>query len=52
MPTIFNLKKQSQCQHKGEKLIKLLDFNVNCETTVEVCADCNKELTKPKTDCR
>lgn len=22
-----------------------------CETTVEVCSSCGKELTEPKTDC-
>ena len=35
-------------------VIQVLNQNLNCETTVEVCANpnCGQWLTTPKTDCR
>lgn len=39
------------CPHKIIYL-KVIESIVNCETTVEVCEDCGKIVTEPKTDCR
>ena len=45
------LKVSQPCKHQGEKLIKLIDAVVNCETTILVCADCDTPLEPAKTDC-
>lgn len=42
--------KKQLCSHKNQA-IKVLFVACTCETTVIICTDCNKELTKPKTDC-
>jgi hypothetical protein len=39
------------CKHPN-RLTQVLDSSATCETTIEVCADCNQPLTEPKTDCR
>lgn len=39
------------CKHPV-KLTRVLSATTTCETTFEECADCGKQLTKPKTDCR
>ncbi len=31
--------------------LKVIESIVTCETTVEVCQDCGKILTEPKTNC-
>ncbi len=41
---------KEECKHP-DKLTRVVDSVGGCETTVEVCADCNKVLTKPKTEC-
>lgn len=41
---------ECNCPHLISK-IKVLEAYATCETTIEVCADCNKPLTEPKTDC-
>lgn len=38
------------CDHEKTH-IKVIESIVTCETTVEVCEDCGKILTEPKTDC-
>lgn len=38
------------CSHKNQQ-IKVTESTVTCETTVIICTDCKKILTKPKTDC-
>lgn len=47
----FKLRSKKNCQHKGQKLTKLLKHIANCELTVVVCADCDQELSKPKLEC-
>lgn len=39
------------CKHPN-RITRVIDTTANCETTVEVCIDCWKEVTQPKTDCR
>jgi hypothetical protein len=38
------------CQHVKTH-IKVKESIATCETTVEVCSSCGKELTQPKTEC-
>ncbi len=38
------------CKHTN-KLTQVISTAGTCETTLEVCADCNEQLTEPKTDC-
>jgi hypothetical protein len=38
------------CKHEVKKTV-VLHRTTTCETTVTVCAICNKWLSKPKTDC-
>jgi len=40
-----------KCNHPV-KITRVIESYANCEITIEVCADCFKELTEPKTDCR
>ena len=55
MPSFFvskpNYSIKEECRHPN-RITRVLEYCVNCETTVEVCADCDKFLTEPKTDCR
>jgi hypothetical protein len=39
-----------ECNHPN-KLTRVLETFGICETSVIECADCNEQLTKPKTDC-
>ena len=39
-----------ECKHPT-RLTQVLESSATCETTIEVCADCNQQLTEPKTDC-
>lgn len=39
------------CEHPNI-IIQVTQTTATCETAVEVCADCFKELSEPKTDCR
>lgn len=39
------------CKHPVT-LTRVLSTTTTCETTIEVCADCDEPLTEPKTDCR
>ena len=41
---------KEECKHIT-KVTEVLNSSATCETTIEVCADCNKRLTEPKTDC-
>ena len=38
------------CHHPNRALL-VLHNACTCETTVEVCVDCNKHLSERKTDC-
>ena len=38
------------CKHPN-RLTQVLESSATCETTIEVCADCDEQLTEPKTDC-
>ena len=38
------------CNHPNRALL-VLHSVATCETTVEVCLNCGKHLSKPKTDC-
>jgi len=40
-----------QCKHPN-RLTRVVESSGTCETTIEVCADCNEPLTEPLTDCR
>ncbi len=40
-----------ECKHPNT-LTQVLESFATCETTIEVCADCNEPLTEPKTECR
>lgn len=40
-----------ECQHDIVH-VKVVQSTTTCETTVEVCELCGKEVTEPKTDCR
>lgn len=42
---------ECNCPHLISK-IKVLESSATCETTIEVCADCNQPLTESKTECR
>lgn len=39
------------CLHPNQ-ITEVVSCVCNCETTVQVCLDCDKVLTEPKTDCR
>ena len=39
------------CLHPHTAIL-VTNTAATCETTVEVCLDCDKHLTKPETDCR
>lgn len=39
------------CKHPNI-ITEVLQTVVNCETTIDVCADCDKRLSEPKTECR
>ena len=41
---------QCNCPHLISE-IKVISSCVTCETTVEVCEACKKQLTEPKTEC-
>ena len=41
---------KEECKHPN-RLTQALNTFATCETTIEVCADCNQPLTEPKTDC-
>jgi hypothetical protein len=43
---------QEFCPHTYGEKIKVIQSTVTCETTVIVCAFCQKELTEPKIECR
>ena len=43
--------KNKDCKHKN-RITKILESSATCETTIEVCSDCKKPLTEPKTECR
>ncbi len=45
-----NKPNKKQCPHHNRSL-KVINIACGCETTVIICDDCKKELTKPKTDC-
>jgi len=40
-----------ECKHPNV-LTAVLASSVNCETTIEQCADCHEPLSEPKTECR
>lgn len=40
----------SNCKHINQST-KTIEVAATCITTVEVCDDCGKVLTQPKTDC-
>jgi hypothetical protein len=40
-----------ECKHPNQ-LTVVLASSVNCETTIEQCADCHEPLSEPITDCR
>lgn len=42
---------QEVCLHPNQ-ITEVISCVCNCETTVQVCLDCNEVLTEPKTDCR
>jgi len=44
-------KKTRKCEHSN-KYTNVIEATLGCETTVQVCLDCNEVLTEPKTDCR
>jgi hypothetical protein len=44
------IRKQLTCKHDNI-IIKVLDTCVTCETTVQYCTDCQKELSKKEIDC-
>ncbi|UWY28830.1 hypothetical protein N4T20_02645 [Flavobacterium sp. TR2] len=48
--TMITYRMLENCPHKNRKT-KVLETLCGCEKTVIVCADCNKELEKPKTEC-
>ena len=39
------------CLHPNQ-ITEVVSCVCYCETTVQVCLDCNEVLTEPKTDCR
>lgn len=41
---------KEECKHPN-RLTQTLNTFATCETTIEVCADCNQKLTEPKTEC-
>lgn len=41
---------KEECKHPN-RLTQVIESSATCETTIEVCADCNQPLTEPKTDC-
>lgn len=39
-----------KCKHKN-KVLRVIETVVTCETTATFYQDCGKQLTEPKTDC-
>jgi hypothetical protein len=40
-----------ECKHPNV-LTEVLASSVNCETTIDKCADCHEPLSEPITECR
>ena len=47
-PTTFSI--TEICKHI-DQLTEVIEVTATCETTIQVCADCGKQLTEPKTEC-
>lgn len=44
-------KKSRNNSKSPEKVLRVIESTVTCEKTAEFCSVCDKQLTKPKTEC-
>lgn len=44
-------KKSKPIYKSPDKVLRVVESTVSCEKTAEFCSICNKQLTKPNTEC-